>query len=343
MDSLNDDLLEMVMAHLDHGALLDLADTSVLNKEAVCNYVQRWRPDAYFKMFSWILTTRGKILDRMVGYGLRENTFSSLTACIFAAAEGNLEMLKILRRYDRSLYKWNGRIGAAHVIGVLETCRAAHGGHVWTLRWLIDEGCYFSNKALIRLGTMAGSIEVIKFVTDELIKRPSPEVAAIAIKRGHFHVLVWLWSQPFMQLPEPPAPTPPTPPPPKVKPDALSDDDDDDDDDEEEEEEDQYDDDRYERNTVIAFACEIAIAEAKDHSRIEGYLWLLENGRCAEALAEEWDRATRQRELSTDDPTEIARRKERDYKLMRKERECEVRAGTAFDPPSALYFPLITT
>jgi hypothetical protein len=278
-------------------------------------------------MFSWILTTRGKILDRMVGYGLRENTFSSLTACIFAAAEGNLEMLKILRRYDRSLYKWNERIGAADVIGVLETCRAAHGGHVWTLRWLIDEGCYFSNKALIRLSTIAGSIEVIKFVTDELIKRPSPEVAAIAIKCGHFHVLVWLWSQPFMQLPEPPAP-------PVVKPDALSDDDDDD-----EEEEDQYDDDRYERNTVIAFACEIAIAEVKDHSRIEGYLWLLDNGRCAEALAQEWDRATRQRELSTDDPTEIASRKERDYKLMRKERECEVRAGTAFDPPSALYFP----
>jgi len=227
-----------------------------------------------------------------------------------------------------------------NVIGVLETCRAAHGGHVWTLRWLIDEGCYFSNKALIRLGTIAGSIEVIKFVTDELIKRPSPEVAAIAIKRGHFHVLVWLWSQPFMQLPEPPAPTPPTPPPPKVKPDALSDDDDDDDEEEEEEEEeDQCDDDRYERNTVIAFACEIAIAEAKDHDRVEGYLWLLENGRCAEALAEEWERATRQRELATDDPTEIARRKERDYKLMRKERECEVRGGTAFDPPSALYFP----
>jgi len=47
MDSLNDDLLEMVMAHLDHGALLNLADTSALNKQAVCNYVQRWRPDAY--------------------------------------------------------------------------------------------------------------------------------------------------------------------------------------------------------------------------------------------------------------------------------------------------------
>ena len=87
------------------------------------------------------------------------------------------------------------------------------------------------------------------------------------------------------------------------------------------------------------FAPNSSRLEAKDHSRIEGYLWLLENGRCADALAEEWDRATRQRELSTDDPTEIARRKERDHKLMRKERECEVRAGTAFDPPSALYFP----
>jgi hypothetical protein len=121
-------------------------------------------------------------------------TFSRSTACAFAAASGNLDMLKCLRRQG---YPWDDNMGMA--TGTLVTARAAACGHVETFAWARENGCAYNLASNMWFAVAGGHIEMIEYLI-HIRRFPfgsyDMAIPAIALKHGQFHVLEWMWKKP---------------------------------------------------------------------------------------------------------------------------------------------------
>ena len=288
LDSIHDDLMEVVLSHLvrastqrtegllnfDAGEftgydedLLKFAATSKRNRRLVFDYLERWYEGDELEIFFWNSATRASPNlpplpgYKSNGYAREFLTFSRSTACAFAAASGNLDMLKCLRRQG---YPWDDNMGMP--TGTLVTARAAAGGHVKTHAWACENGCASNWTSNMWFAVAGGHIEMMEY----LIGRREPDrrfvngtdvsVAAIAVTHGHLHVLEWMWKQPFF--------VPNT----EFRERAIE-----------------------FRERVIEFACEAACDAVIDRERFEAYNWLREAG-CEQELTKEWDRQTLARE-----------------------------------------------
>ena len=228
LDSIHDDLMEVVLSHLvkastretaddllnfDDGAftgydedLLKFAATSKRNRRLVFDYMERWYEGDELEIFIWKSVTRASPnLPPLPGYDPSSNSgsrrllrFERNTACIFAAASGNLDMLKCLRRQG---YRWD--VSRTMAEGHMVTARAAAGGHVKTLEWARRRSCPVCWPALMWQAVAGGHINMIEYIISKRNRdnksMSSDDVAipAIAVKHGQLRVLEWMWEQPY--------------------------------------------------------------------------------------------------------------------------------------------------
>ena len=208
-DSLHDDLHELVFAHLGDGDLLEFAATSKTNERLVCAFMERWCTGEELEIFIWKLATKasGK-LPPIPGYISDDSwsmlyecysdgsdeflTFSRSTACAFAAASGNLDMLKCLRRNG---YPWDDVVSVSG-IGYLVTARAAANGHFETLRWARTEGCACNWPSIKWLAAAGGHVDMLSYAGQrEPLTLYDAAIPAIAARHGQLLVLDWMWWQ----------------------------------------------------------------------------------------------------------------------------------------------------
>ena len=69
-DSLHDDVMELVLAHLSEYDLMDFATTSKTNERLVNAYVERWHTRDELEIFNWtkVIRASGNKLPPMPGY-----------------------------------------------------------------------------------------------------------------------------------------------------------------------------------------------------------------------------------------------------------------------------------
>jgi hypothetical protein len=274
LDSLNDDLMEQVLAHLGEYDLMDFAATSPPNDELVYTYMKRWHTSDELKIFGWQKAIRasGKTLPPMPGYisddswsmigesytdGSEEFlTLSRSTACAFAAASGDLDMLKCLRMHG---YPWDDIVSTSGT-GYLVTARAAANGHVETLEWACRNGCTPNFPSIKWLAAAGGHVEVLAHVRQNGLSRYDVAIPAIAARHGQLSVMDWFWKQTLFTS------------------------------------------DQEFRALAIEFACEVACADFIDPaSALRGmydvFRWLQKNG-CNQELLREWNRQTMARDFN---------------------------------------------
>ena len=275
LNSLHDDLMELVLAHLGEYDLMDFAATSPANDELVNTYMERRHTSDEVKIFGWQKAIRasGKTLPPMPGYisddswsmigesytdGSEEFlTLSRSTACVFAAASGDLDMLECLRMHG---YPWDDIVSSSGT-GYLVTARAAANGHVETLKWARKNGCA-SNLASIKwLAAAGGHVEVLAYVRKRTpLSWYDVAIPAIAARHDQLSVMDWFWKQTLFTS------------------------------------------DEEFRALAIDFACEVACADTIDPPNVlrgmsDAYTWLQTND-CGRQLLKEWNRQTIARDFN---------------------------------------------
>ena len=208
-DSLHDDLMELVLVHLSEYDLMDFAETSTMNERLVKAYMERWHTSDELKIFGWKKAIRasGKTLPPMPGYISDDSwsmqhesyidgadeflAFSRSTACAFAAASGDLDMLKCLRSHG---YPWDDIVGTIGT-GYLVTARAAANGHLETLEWACRNGCASNFPSIKWLAAAGGHVEVLAHVRQYGLSRYDVAIPAIAARHGQLSVMDWFWKQ----------------------------------------------------------------------------------------------------------------------------------------------------
>jgi len=209
-DSLHDDVMELVLAHLSEYDLMDFATTSKTNERLVNAYVERWHTRDELEIFNWtkVIRASGNKLPPMPGYisddswsmayesytdGSEEFlTFSRSTACAFAAASGDLDILKCLHMQG---YPWDD-IVSTRGVGYLVTARAAANGHVETLKWARRNGCASNLESIKWLAAAGGHVKVLAYVRQRTpLSWYDVAIPAIAARHGQLSVMDWFWKQ----------------------------------------------------------------------------------------------------------------------------------------------------
>ncbi|KAJ3415045.1 hypothetical protein HDV05_005571 [Chytridiales sp. JEL 0842] len=113
-----------------------------------------------------------------------DNVISQMTLSL-AAQHGHLDTFKLLYREKQMLNF------STHAI-VKAACKAAAGGHLHIIQYLIRMKIHFSNVRILDSAAAGGHLKLVKYLHENRLARCSENAIDLAAANGHLHVVKYL-------------------------------------------------------------------------------------------------------------------------------------------------------